>query len=104
MRRGPIFTMVVRVVARRELLSRGHSRAEVRKAMALLDDDDDDRTPDPIRLAILQSTDPVPDIEGAAVVAVAADGTIFQRIMEWLSSDQGKAFIQLLLTILMSLI
>ena len=32
------------------------------------------------------------------------DGSIVERIIEWLRSDEGKAFIKLLLTILITLV
>lgn len=32
------------------------------------------------------------------------DGSLFERIVEWLRSDEGKAFIKLLLSILITLV
>lgn len=85
---GPVFNLLARRVCRRKLLETGkYSRWEIQDALDDLDDD-------------------VIDVTYASVAGASAigDGKILDAIIAWFQSEQGKAFIDALLKILLALL
>lgn len=86
---GPIFNLLARRTCRRKLLDMGYSRWQVQDAIDDLDDDVID--------VVFSSTATV----GTQAIG---DGKIIEAILEWLKSEQGKAFIDAILKILLALL